>query len=314
MTMPTRQRSRDTAMSHARSIALIVSLASFTASTASAQTPPAAPTTDDVARCTPVAADTVAGFVYGSLVPDAAGIPADPARFTRVLGRLAAALMDDTLTLQPVARNSDIVVTAVTSRRDPRPRLLPRWPGHPALLTEVAFTLEPSGALAEPRVIVRGDSQIASTLLRAIERSAQATGDSASSGRQRVRLRLSLASDSQAVAMPFVAARQLVLPGTAPQWRPGLSAPRHPGLGSRRRLTASVVAWYTVDAGGRVVPSSFGAAPAADPTQAGSYEPFIEAVRQAALKAPHEPGTAGGCPAARQSIIEVVFNVEGDVR
>src|SRR5687768_3367689 len=220
-------------------------------------------------QCVPARVDTAAGFVYGSLVAEKPGDAVDRERLTSALVRLSAALMDDTLTLQPVSRLFDVVVSAVGARAAARPRLVPQWPGHPALATEIAITLDASGAITEPRVLVRGDSAVAATLVRAIGKGA-ATADASRSGRpERLRLRLSLRPDSAAVSAPLVAARQLSIEGTPPRQHPGLGAPIYPRGGSEGRWLATVLAWYVVDASGSAIPASFGAAPVADRARAG---------------------------------------------
>jgi hypothetical protein len=216
---------------------------------------------------------------------------------------LSAALADDTLTLEPMARLSDVIITAITSTR-PGPQLLPRWSGHPALTTEIALTL---GAASKPRVAIKGDSAVAATILRGLAKAT--TEDSSAAGSQRVRLRLSLSPDSTGVTMPLVAARQLSVQGTAPRQHPGFGAPPYPRTRSRVEAQAVVLAWYVVDARGSFVPDSFGAAPAADPAVADRYADFVAAVRQGALRARHDPATAGGCPVPRRSVLRVEFNV-----
>ena len=285
------------------------------ARSAAAQQPTGAVARPDSLQCVAVAPDTATGFVHAVLESDAPDTRVDAKEIQRILRPLAAALASDTLTLLPVATISDQEVTVTTSRAGRQPRLMPRWAGHPALTTEVAFTVEPSGALTNARVLGRGDDATGVLLLRALATVAAVSPDG-KQGRAMVRLRLSLTPDSGAVAMPLLAARQLAIPGTPPQAvDPVLSWPfRTVGP---RPAAATVVVWYAVDTLGKLVEGSMGAAGTTEitnPERATLYREYVEFVKRLIGRTQHVPGEVGGCPAMWRVVFVARFNVEAPPR
>jgi len=271
-------------MNAARNIACVIVAVASLGSTASGQSGESASSRGG--RCLAVPVDTAEGFVYGSLEPDSPDAKVDRERLLDILGRLSVALSSDTLTLQPVAQLFDVVITAMGRPGDPRPMIMPRWAGHPAVATEIALTLEPTGALTNARVVVDGDSAVAATLRRAIA-ATRSVAPTAAEGPQRLRLRLSLTPDSAAIMTPVVAARQLTVHGTPPRQRLREGPPMWPRSQTRSGQHATVLAWYVVDARGSTVAASFGA-----------------------VGARHEPATVGGCPTSRIALLLVRFDTE----
>ena len=263
------------------------------------------PTSTDRGQCVAGVADTAYGFVHGFLEPESSDAKLHRETLAMVLANLSATLVNDTLTFDAVDHLSDIHVVAFGLSPSPKPMMMPRWVGHPALVTEIAVTLNQHGALSDPKVVIRGDSAVAATLVRGIT-AAPTIADAALERPQRLRLRLTLSPDSASGSAPLIAVRQLRAQGTEVQMVSGIGQPRSPRTG----LAATVLAWYVVDAKGSAVPASFVAAPAADPSLAREYQPYIDAVRRAAPTMRHEPATTGGCPIARRGLLTVKFTAQ----
>ena len=294
---------------------LVTALSTLAAPALSGQNPDASKAPPG--GCRAASADTVTGFVYASLVADAPAAAfdqLDQERRTRALRQLSAALVDDTITLEPTARLSDRVVITIGAKAEARPALLPRWPGHPALATEIGVILDPSGALTKPRVIVQGDRAVSEMLLRAFAKPVAVMDEALAAEPQRLRLQLSLDPDSAGISIPLVAARRVHVEGTPPRPHPGPINPSAPRFSSRTRPRAAVIAWYLVDARGWPVASSFGNAAVADRTHARRYENFVNSVRRAVLASRYEPARVGGCAVARRAILRVDFSAEGDAK
>ena len=279
----------------------------------SAQTPVRAGASNDSLRCVAVAPDTATGFVHGVIDPDAPNTWINRDRATRILRPLAAALASDTLTLLPVTKISEVDVTVKSRHAGRQARLLPKWAGHPALATEIAFTVEPSGALTDARILGRGDDATGNLLLRALATVASVAHDG--SGRPaRLRLRLSLVPDS-ARGMPLLAARQLTEHGTPPRvLEPTIAWPF--ATVGRNPTPATVVAWYAVNPFGKPVAGSLGAAPAGttDTDQILRYREYVEAVKDAIGRMQHSPGEVGGCATTWRVVMLARFNVEAPPR
>ncbi len=285
------------------------------ARSAPAQTAAGVAARPDSIQCVAVPADTATGFVHGVLESDAPGTRVNRNEIGRILRPLASALASDTLTLLPVTTISDLEVTVTSRRAGRQPRLMPKWAGHPALATEVAFTVDASGALTNARVLGRGDDATGLLLLRALANVAAVSPDDRRSPGM-YRLRLSLAPDSLAVAMPLFAARQLTVDGTPPRAvDPILSWPfRTVGPNP---AAATVVVWYAVDTLGNQVAGSMGAAgyaEVANPERAALYREYVEFVKRAIGRTPHMPGEVGGCPAMWRVVFLARFNVEAPAR
>ena len=260
-------------------------------------------------QCPAVTIDTVIGPAYGVLLvePSTAAVPDGlPAR---VLDALTVALIDDTLELAPANALPDIVITAVTTRRAEGDELAPWWPGHPSLTTEVGFSIEPSGALSNPRIHVRGDSVTAAVLLRAIGR-ARTLDASRPAAPLRVRLRLTLNPESMESAAPLIAVRLLRTSARLGRMLPeGSPMPTFPSWAKGRGLTAEILVWYVVDERGHVVRRTVGATSAARPSDASSYESFVKAVTTVVPSWMHDREFTPECAGRRLVVVRVEFGI-----
>jgi hypothetical protein len=222
--------------------------------------------------CEPARVDTAHGPVFGTLhsEPAADTLPSDA--LARVLANLSVALIADTLDLEPTEMGGDLVVTAVRMNRArpviptkslearPAPLLLPWWPGHPALVTELLFTVTPAGVLADPSLRVRGDSATAAVLLRAMT-TVRPIDRPANASPARLRLRLSVSPDSTGISAPLVAGRKIRIAGAQPRVRgDDILPPKYPRAEIARGTAATVLIWYVVDERGSVVRGTLGAA------------------------------------------------------
>ena len=257
-------------------------------------------------QCAAVVADAFDDVVHGVLEPESRDATLPRATLVKLLDKLSAALIGDTLTLAPVAQLNEIVVSAIGRGRDSRPTMMPRWAGHPALVTEIAVTLNRVGALVDPEIVLAGDNAVVSVLRRGIV-AVPPDPEAAPDRPQRLRLRLTLTPDSTTASAPLIVARQLRVGGTPPRQIPGFGAPLVPS-GSRRRMEATVLVWFVVDAKGSAIPASIVAAPPADPSDSRHYQLFVDAVIRAVPLMRYEPAIAGGCATARLSGLSIRFS------
>lgn len=304
-----------------RAAALIVAGVVWLAPAAQAQPPGTARHIPGAAFCEPAHVDTAVGAVYGTLHLESPTdtVPSD--LLSRVLANLSVALINDTLELEPTEMGGDLVVTAVRMNRPqplipskslearPGALLLPWWPGHPALVTEIVFTVDLSGALTAPSLRVRGDSATAAVLLRAMS-AVRAVDRRAPASPVRVRLRLSVSPDSTGVSFPLVAGRRIRVAGPQPRVRGrDILPPGYPRSEIGRGTAATVLIWYMVDERGSVVRGTLGATSANRVEDAKRYDSFVKAVTRMAPDWTHSPAEAGGCAVKQRVVVPVAFNV-----
>jgi hypothetical protein len=259
--------------------------------------------------CPAVTVDTVIGPAYGLLLVESPNATVPDGLLARALDALAVALIDDTLELAPATALNDIVVTAVTTRRGPNETLAPWWPGHPALASELGFSIEPSGAFTSPRLLIRGDSVTAAVLLDAVSRTRPLTSPLPSSA-LRVRLRLTVSPELNVGAAPLVAVRQTTTSARVGRMLPeGSAPPTYPSWAKARGIMAVVLVWYVIDERGNVVRRTVGTTAADRPGDASNYESFVKAVTDVAPSWVHDRGLAPECSPRRQVVVRVDFNI-----
>ena len=286
-------------------VAALIACVSLPLGAATAQPPSKA----SAMQCPAVTIDTLVGPAYGVLLAEPSSATIPEGLLARALDALTVALIDDTLELAPANAFPDMVITAVTAKRAEGDALAPWWPGHPSLTTELGFTLDPSGVLSDPRILVRGDSGTASVLLRAIAR-ARVLDQPRPTSPIRVRLRLTINPESMESAAPLVAVRMLRTSARLGRRLPeGSPPPRFPPWAKSRGLGAGVLVWYVVDERGHVVRRTIGATSPARPADAPSYESFVKAVTEVTPSWMHDREWVPECAGRRLVVVRVDFNI-----
>ena len=260
-------------------------------------------------RCPAATVDTAIGPAYGVLLVEPSSATVPDGLIARVLDALTVALINDTLELGPATALDDIVITAVTNRSARGDALAPWWPGHPSLITELGFSIEPSGAFGKPHLHVRGDSVTAGVLIRAVGR-ARTLAQPLPTSSLRFRLRLTLNPESMEAATPLVAVRAIRTSARLGRMLPeGSPMPSYPPWAKMRGITATMFVWYIVDGRGQVVRRTIGATSAARPPDSSNYESFVKAVTDVMPSWMHDREFTPECAGRRLVVVRVEFNV-----